>query len=118
MRGSAASSILADAAEGDQREVQYQLKADERGGGGLILWRRFDVALDDAVDGGGVASPMMSGVVSLELRAMERDKWKLSWDSDSDGLPWAVRVQVVARDESGKYEATARRVVADRKSVV
>jgi type II secretion system protein J len=98
-------------AEGDEREVAFRVRADPASGK-TYLWRRADVGLDGAVDGGGVASAIVGGVTSLRVEALERDAWRDGWDSDESGLPWALRVTVTAKDESGLREATARKVIA------
>ncbi len=102
-------SEVTGAAEGADQEVQYRLKDDA---GAPTLWRRADVALDGIVDGGGIASPLIGGVQSLSLEAYDGTAWKEAWDSDSDGMPHAVRVVVTASSDDGKSTATARRVVA------
>ncbi|MFO0831976.1 MAG: type II secretion system protein GspJ [Phycisphaerales bacterium] len=102
-------SEITGAAEGADQELQYRVKDD---GGVPTLWRRADVALDGIVDGGGIASPIISRVQTLSLEAYDGSAWKESWDSDGDGMPHAVRVVVTASSDDGKSTATARRVVA------
>jgi hypothetical protein len=38
----------------------------------------------------------MDGVVSLRFEAYDGSTWRDAWDSDLDGLPWALRVTVRA----------------------
>lgn len=102
-------SEITGAAEGSDQEVQYRIKDDA---GKPTLWRRADVALDGIVDGGGIASPIIAGVSTLSLEAFDGSAWKETWDSDSDGLPYAVRVVVTAASDDVSIMATARRVVA------
>jgi general secretion pathway protein J len=102
-------SEITGAAEGSDQEVQYRIKDDA---GKPTLWRRTDVALDGIVDGGGIASPIIAGVSTLSLEVFDGSAWKESWDSDSDGLPYAVRVVVTASSDDASISATARRVVA------
>ena len=40
--------------------------------------------------------PLMDGVVSLRFEAYDGSTWRDAWDSDLDGLPWALRVTVRA----------------------
>lgn len=102
-------SEITGAAEGADQEVQYRVKDDA---GNPTLWRRADVALDGIVDGGGIASPVITGVQTLSLETYDGSSWKEAWDSDSDGMPHAVRVVVTAESDDHKSSATARRVVA------
>jgi prepilin-type N-terminal cleavage/methylation domain-containing protein len=105
--------------EGDEYEAHYRLDARAGGAGarnesraGMRLLRRLDPALDGFVGGGGVAGAVVDGVASLSIEAYDGTKWFASWDSDRDGLPHAVRVEVVGVSEDGVRTATVRRVVA------
>jgi hypothetical protein len=106
--------------EGDEYEAQYRLEARSGGAGasrsengaGLRLLRRLDPGLDGFVGGGGVAGAVVDGIASLSIEAYDGSKWFASWDSDRDGLPHAVRVEVVGVSEDGRRTATVRRVVA------
>lgn len=104
--------------EGDEYEAQYRLDTRATSAGsrsdasGMRLLRRLDPALDGYVGGGGVAGPVVDGITSLSIEAYDGTKWFASWDSDRDGLPHAVRVEVVGISEDGKRTATVRRVVA------
>jgi type II secretion system protein J len=95
--------------EGADFEVQYRV---EQGSSGPVLWRRVDPALDGAIDGGGIASPVALGVVSLAIQACDDQDWWDTWDSDSEGLPRGLRITVTATDDSGRIRAVARKVVA------
>jgi type II secretory pathway pseudopilin PulG len=97
--------------EGDEFEVQYRVMpaADGRD----ALWRRVDMGHDEYVDAGGIASPITGGVVALSIQANDgSDQWFDEWDSDSDGLPHAVRIVVTAQADDAGARATATRVVA------
>ncbi len=97
--------------EGDEYEVQYRIQpgADGR----EALWRRMDIGLDDYIDGGGIATPIAGSVVALSIVATDQTgEWLESWDSDSDGMPHAVKVLVTAMSDDGRATATATRVVA------
>lgn len=79
--------------EGQEYEAQYRIETD---GGGTALWRRRDAVPDRYEDAGGVAEPVGEGVVGLRLEAYDGNGWRQDWDSDTDGLPWAVRATVTA----------------------
>ncbi|MCC6660271.1 MAG: prepilin-type N-terminal cleavage/methylation domain-containing protein [Phycisphaerales bacterium] len=95
---------LVESPEGADFEVQYRLLDG-------TLWRRCDPALDDYPDAGGVAAPVAEGIASLSIEACDRENWVASWDSDSDGLPYGVRIIVTARDSEGRATAVVRKVV-------
>ena len=96
--------------EGSDREVQYKLIPGERGVPGL--WRRVQPGVDDYSDAGGVASPVVDGVVSLSIRASDSASWFDVWDSDSSGFPHAVSVTAIGMSDDGTVKAAARRLVA------
>lgn len=102
-----------DQNEGGIYEVQYRLEtpADARAGG-YTLWRRADPAPDHVPDGGGVAWPIVEGIVSLSIEAFDGAAWNDSWDSDRDGYPHAIRVTVGARADDKPAIFVARRVAA------
>ena len=79
--------------EGQEYEVQYRIEADADG---PALWRRRDAVPDQYEDAGGVAEPVGEGVVSVRFEAYDGSAWRQDWDSDVDGLPWAVRAAVTA----------------------
>jgi type II secretion system protein J len=98
-----------DEPEGGLYEVQYRVIEEA---GTVALWRRMDPAFDPAIDGGGIAVPLVRGVRELRLEASDGAAWFAQWNSDSDGLPHALRVTVVAADDGGGVLATSRRVIA------
>jgi len=95
--------------EGDEYEAQYRVVSTQ---GTPALWRRVDAAHDLALDGGGIATATVSSVAALSLEATDGIDWFEEWDSDSDGMPHAVRIVVVGQSDDGRVKATARRVVA------
>lgn len=97
--------------EGQDYEVQYRLVPGSSGAPGSI-WRRVDPGLDEYLDAGGVAANIAQGAVSLSFEAYDGTDWFTDWNSDSDGMPHAVRVIVVGSSDDGKTQATVRRVVA------
>ncbi len=93
---------------GDGVEFETHLRIEEDADG-IVLWHRRDAVPDEYPRGGGVATPVIDGVVSLGMEAYDGDLWYPSWDSDFDGLPLAIRVTVVAsgcRDGQDPYDAT------------
>lgn len=102
-------------AEGAERESHFRIMPSGLTGPGSAatsLWRRVDPVCDETPDGGGLAAPLVDGVISLAAEAADSEQWYEDWDSDIDGLPHAVRFTVVATDDSGRYRAAARRTVA------
>jgi type II secretion system protein J len=79
--------------EGNEYETQFRVEDDDLG---MALWQRRDPVPDRTPDGGGVAMPLVDGVVSLQLEAYDGESWYPDWDSDLYGLPWAVRATVTA----------------------
>lgn len=98
-----------DEPEGGEYEAQYRVASSDRGD---ALWRRFDPAFDEIIDGGGIATPIMHGAVGLSVDATDGSAWFETWDSDTQGLPHAVRIVVSARSDDGRVVTQARRVVA------
>ncbi|MDX2130680.1 MAG: type II secretion system protein [Planctomycetota bacterium] len=96
--------------EGDLHEVQYRVAPSASGG--LALWRRVDPGFDEFIDAGGMASPEVIGVVSLSIDASDGIDWFDAWESDTDGMPHAVRVTVIAASDDGTTRVTARRTIA------
>ncbi len=97
--------------EGDEFESQYRIMPAADGTD--ALWHRIDMAHDEYVDAGGIASPIAGGMVALSIQANDgTDQWFDEWDSDSDGLPHAVRISVTAKSDDGMASATALRLVA------
>ncbi len=104
--------------EGPYREVQYRVQDDLEPDDlrlPISLWRREDPFPDDYVDAGGVAAPVVSGVVGLRFEAADRDgTWLRAWDSDQDGYPYAIRVIVTAASMDNNdqpFTAVARAVI-------
>lgn len=97
-------------AEGDLQEAQYRVVGTAGGAGSL--WGRRDPAMDEIVDGGGIAESLVEGVVSVSITAYDGESWFEEWDSDRDGMPHAVRISVEAAGDDGKTRATSRRLVA------
>lgn len=95
--------------EGPEFEVQHRIQDTERGS---EFWRRRDPAFDDYQDAGGIAARVAEGALSLSIEATDGAEWFGAWDSDADGLPYAVRITVIARSDDGRVRATARRLAA------
>ena len=89
---------IAFVGEGQEYETHYRIADDEIG---PVLWQRRDAVIDPYDTAGGVATPLIDGVVGMNLEAYDGDTWFEDWDSDEYGLPRAVRITVVA---SGHHE--------------
>jgi hypothetical protein len=79
--------------DGTEFETQFRIEEDALG---PALWRRRDAVPDEYPRGGGTATPLVAGVISLAIEVYDGDLWNQEWDSDYDGLPLAVRVTVIA----------------------
>ena len=79
--------------EGTEYETQYRIDDDQLG---PAIWQRRDPVPDDVPAGGGTATPIAEGVIGLEIEAYDGESWFNEWDSDIDGLPWALRFTVTA----------------------
>lgn len=101
--------------EGSENEIQYRV---QEGAYTPILWQRRDPFPDKYPYGGGLATPMVDSIVSLQIEAYDGFQWRDEWDSDYEGLPHAVRITVTASGENGMidvYEApfaTLRTIVS------
>lgn len=78
---------------GMQYETQYRIEADEQGS---ILWQRRDPVPDEHPLAGGIATPLVEGIVALRFEAYDGHEWHEEWDSDDSGLPLAVRITLIA----------------------
>ena len=79
--------------EGMEYESQFRIEDDELG---PVLWHRRDAVPDEYPRGGGTATPLVDGLISLSIEAYDGQQWYEQWDSDLDGLPMAIRVMVAA----------------------
>jgi uncharacterized membrane protein YgcG len=92
--------------EGSEYETQVRVMDDELGS---ALWTRRDPVPDRNPDAGGVAIPLVDGVVAIQLEAYDGESWYPDWDSDVYGMPWAVRASVTAvgrKNEEDAYSGT------------
>lgn len=107
--------VRADSIEGDEYEAHYRIApmdATNVSSPSDAFWKRTDPAHDDYQDGGGVATAIAQGAVALSIQATDGESWFEDWNSDSDGLPHAVRVVAVARSDDGKAQIVSRRIIA------
>jgi hypothetical protein len=79
--------------EGSEYETQYRVEEDALG---AALWQRRDPFPDRWPDAGGMATPIVDGIIAINLEAYDGEAWYPDWDSDVHGLPWAVRISVTA----------------------
>jgi hypothetical protein len=77
--------------DGLEWETHFRVEEDDLG---AALWMRTDAVPDDVDRGGGRAEPIMSGIIGLKFEAYDGAMWRDEWDSDIDGMPWAVRVTI------------------------
>jgi type II secretory pathway pseudopilin PulG len=78
---------------GDGQEWETHLRVEEDDIGSA-LWMRTDAVPDDVDRGGGMAEPIMSGIIGVKFEAYDGMIWRDEWDSDIDGMPWAIRVTI------------------------
>ncbi len=90
--------------EGMEYESQFRIEDDDLG---PVLWHRRDAVLDEYPRGGGTATPLVDGIVSLSIEAYDGQQWYEQWDSDIEGLPMAVRVTVAAGGHTPGNDAYA-----------
>ncbi|MCP4838535.1 MAG: hypothetical protein GY894_04130 [Planctomycetes bacterium] len=79
--------------DGLEFETQYRIESDDFG---PALWQRRDAMPDAYPRGGGIVSPVVEGLISLQIEAWNGINWFDQWDSDEEGLPWALRITVTA----------------------
>ncbi len=91
-------------------EVSYRLKTDPVVTG--VIWRRADPIVDENYEGGGVAVPLGVNIRSLDFEAFDGTTWLSTWDSDTDGLPHALRVTCRGVIPSTGAEVASRLTVA------
>ena len=97
--------------EGIEYETQYRIEEDEIG---PVLWQRRDAFPDEYPAGGGVAVPLVEGVVGLRIQAYDGDRWYDDWDSDVSGLPLAVSITVFADGRANEDDVAGRDPVSLR----
>lgn len=77
--------------EGMEYETQFRIEPNDVSS---ALWKRRDAILDDNPIGGGMATPISDGIISLQLEAFDGLSWHPDWDSDESGIPHAIRITV------------------------
>ncbi len=93
--------------EGMEYESQFRIEDDELG---PVLWHRRDAVPDEYPRGGGTATPLVDGLISLNIEAYDGQQWYEQWDSDLDGLPIAIRITVAANGHALGDEAYDERL--------
>lgn len=88
-----ATRDVAYSGEGIEYETHYRVEEDDAG---PVLWQRRDFMPDGYPDAGGVAVPVVEGVVGFAVEAYDGVAWFDEWDSDLDGLPWALRITITS----------------------
>ncbi|MDA0803223.1 MAG: hypothetical protein O2819_05645, partial [Planctomycetota bacterium] len=79
--------------QGQEYETQVRVEDDAAGS---ALWIRSDKVPDRYDTAGGTADPAIDGIVALKVEAFDGWDWFEEWDSDIDGVPWALRLTVTA----------------------
>jgi hypothetical protein len=79
--------------EGAEYETQYRVQDDALG---PVLWQRRDAVPDEYYDGGGIATPLVENINGFNVEAFDGEMWHEEWDSDDFGLPYAIRMTIVA----------------------
>jgi uncharacterized membrane protein YgcG len=106
--------------EGQEYESQFRIGEDKTG---IAMWQRRDSVPDEWSDAGGLAIPVTLGIVGLKVEAYDGEAWFDEWDSDLDGLPWAIRLTVTAEgtgpgreenDDPGHFATLRTQVAIDR----
>lgn len=88
-----ATRDVAYSGEGIEYETHYRIEEDDAG---PVLWQRRDFMPDGYPDAGGVAVPVVEGVLGFAVEAYDGVAWFDEWDSDLDGLPWALRITITS----------------------
>jgi hypothetical protein len=79
--------------EGLEYESSWQVIEDEDG---PVLWHRRDAMPDTYPQAGGVATPVIEGLLEINIEAFDGEQWMTEWDSDYDGIPRGFRIRVTA----------------------
>ena len=92
--------------EGMEYETQFRIEQNEVSS---ALWKRRDAILDDNPIGGGMATPIANGIIALQIEAFDGLTWLPQWDSDSQGIPHALRITLSATGmEFASEDSTAK----------
>ena len=79
--------------EGVEYESSWQILDDEDG---AVLWHRRDALPDTYPRAGGTITPLVEGIIELNIEAWDGEQWMSEWDSDYDGLPRGFRITVTS----------------------
>ncbi|MCH2137715.1 MAG: GspJ family type II secretion system protein [Phycisphaerales bacterium] len=79
--------------DGSEFESAFRIEHDDDG---PVLWHRRDAMPDKYPRGGGIAYPAVEGIAAIDLECWDGEQWYVTWDSDQDGLPQAMRVTITA----------------------
>ena len=94
--------------EGGEYESQYRIEPNES-----VLWMRRDAVPDENGEGGGLAIPIVDGIIGMSSEAYDGESWYPDWDSDTMGLPWALRISVTAIGGADGSAASMRTLEGD-----
>lgn len=101
--------------EGIEYETQYRVEDDSVGS---MLWQRRDSVPDEWTLGGGQAKPFVENIIGVSIEAYDGTEWRQEWDSDRDGLPLAVRVELTANGLGDDYDNAGRTPLATLRTVI
>jgi type II secretion system protein J len=93
--------------EACDREVQFRLAREASTG-----YVATDASMRVEPDELGIVEPITRGVIAMTITAFDGNRWSASWDSDRDGLPYAIEVSVIATDSKERKRVVARRTIA------
>jgi general secretion pathway protein J len=102
--------IRKDANESDQNALSYFIDKDPDDPRSSALMRREKKRIDEEPKEGGRVEVLAHGIdeLSFEFYDPKQDRWDEEWDSQNldyrNRLPMFVRIQVKAKDLSGKEE--------------
>lgn len=100
--------------DGLEFETHYRIEDDDLG---PVLWQRRDPMPDAYPRGGGIITPVVEGILELQIEAWNGITWFEQWDSDEEGLPWAFRVTITASGAAAG-QSTADHPMATLRTVI
>ena len=100
--------------DGMEFETHYRVEDDDLG---PMLWQRRDPMPDAYPEGGGIVTPVVEGIMGLDIAVWNGIDWLDEWDSDEDGIPWAFRVTVTATGAAAG-QPTTNQPIATLRTVV
>jgi len=103
--------------ESDLCELSYFMFEDPKTKMTVLLHRE-DANPDEEMLSGGIVYELAEDVMALDFAYYDGEEWREEWDSEKDGLPYAVRIALTLADGQGKphtFFATAQILKAIRR---